>query len=440
MGGLSGRLTMIDQGWERRLDFIEGRVVFVSSMAPTERLATWLARERLAPPARLRHLLGISLLRRALFTDLLMGETGITADDVRSSLNRLAELVTARVLRAAGARFTFNPGYPVRDFLGLNLDLEPHHLVLEAARRSDEEGADLSLAEDGALPFSGDAFERFFWDLIRDGIPDGEPVDGERLTGLHRIVRDIMATLGQWLASSPGLVPVPISQATAITKRIIDQDCPPLSGFPHSVWNQMVLACSVRSTKVVHPVTLSELEREACGLDLWVEMTGSDRWRRPHAGRLDDLTRTVVITWARAAEAAAAHLGVDPDELALAVHLLAVPTDLVLWVLSNLPVPHNQMRITLLRELPRRLSIGLAQLADLPDGFRTLVSNRSVTPLGVCVDLARRALPSASVWPATAPVDAAEHLEVAAPAEIQAAAAAARACVGDALEAPVSGE
>ena len=65
-------------------------------------------------------------------------------------------------------------------------------------------------------------------------------------------------------------------------------DC---TGLPHAAWNQMVLAHAVRSDALVRPIGLTGLSKVAAELDLWLEMTGSERWRRPHADRLD--TRTV---------------------------------------------------------------------------------------------------------------------------------------------------
>jgi hypothetical protein len=163
----------------------------------------------------------------------------------------------------------------------------------------------------------------------------------------------------------------------------------------------MVLACSVRSAPLSRPSTLEDLAETAGQLDVWEEMIGTERWRRPPAGRLDQLSRSVVTSWTAGAEAAASVLGVEPGEASLGAHLLAVPTDLVLWVLATVDVPHQGLRLTLLRELPRRLFVGLALLADLPATFRRLATGVERSPLAVSLDIARRALPSAGVWTAT---------------------------------------
>jgi hypothetical protein len=111
------------------------------------------------------------------------------------------------------------------------------------------------------------------------------------------------------------------------------------------------------------------------------------------------------------------------------VHLAVVPTDLVLWVLTTLPVPHRRLRAILLRDLPRRLGLGLAQMADFPDSVRQLFDGEALTRLGTCLHLGREALPSAHVWLATVPEDESLLLKLAAPANLTQAAAAARKAV-----------
>jgi hypothetical protein len=168
----------------------------------------------------------------------------------------------------------------------------------------------------------------------------------------------------------------------------------------------MVLACSVRSPELSYPDSIGALEPP--DPEVWEAMVASDRWRRPASGQLDRLVPTAVTTWLRAAEAAAAALGEDPEMAALAIHLLAVPTDLVLWVLTTVPVGHQHLRQVLLRELPPRLGSALARRADLPTVFRELMEPEAHSRLGLCLDIGRQTLTSAQLWPATAPTDEAE--------------------------------
>lgn len=427
MGRLSGRLKLFDRQLERRLDLLDGRIVYASSLVAEERLATWLASEGVAPPAEIRQMLGVSVLQRRLFTDLLIEAGYADGDALRAAIARLAEVIVSRVLAAPSLQFSFDASYPVRDLLALSLDIDPHALLMEAARQRDECGLEGEAALTETLPFSGDEFERFFWGLIRDGITAADGLDGDELSHLHRLVRDIMGTLAQWLASSPGLVPLPTHQASAAADLLCGEGLVRLSGMAHASWNQMVLACSIRHPELVPPVTLAALEAAATAIDLWVEMTGSERWRRPHAERLDELTRSVVLSWSRAARTAAPHLGVDPDTAALAVHLITVPTDLVLWVLSTLSLPHQRLRHALLRDLSRRVGAALTQRACFPGMFQSLFDPDDATPLGVCLDIGREQLPSAPVWLTTIPNDESRVLAVASPGRLTAAASAVRA-------------
>jgi len=426
MGGVSGRLILKDARGERRLDFIDGRVCYASSTIPEERLATWLTKRSLIPVGELRRILATSMLRRALFTDLLIAEGRVSPEDLQASLTDLAEAITSRILIAPEVSFAFVPNHPVLDILGLSLNVEPSQLLMEAARRSDEDNLGKAERRSYELAFSGEAFEDLFWQVIRDGVSAEDAIDGDELSRLHDLVRDIVSTIAQWLSSSPGLVPLPAGQIDGLVAAGEDEAPFYLLGRPHAVWNQMVLACTVRSRSHPGPLTLAELETIATDLDLWDEMIGSGFLRRPEAAKLDQLVRHVVGAWSQTAAAAAPHLEVAPETASLAVHLVTVPTDLVLWVLTTLPVPHQRLRKTLLEHLSRRVGSRLAHLADFPSMIRRVLDPRSATPLGACLQIGRECLPTAATWPATVPGDSEAMLEVASASVLALAADAAR--------------
>ena len=162
---------------------------------------------------------------------------------------------------------------------------------------------------------------------------------------------------------------------------------------------------SIRGPGLQPPESLAELTASAAALNLWNEMLGDSKWQRPDAPRIDDLVEGASSTWSNAATAAARHMGVPVDTARLAVNLVTVPTDLVLWVLSSLPVSHRRLKYTLVRELPRRLGKSLSHMADFPPAFRQLFDGAAVTRLGACLHLSRGVLPTAHVWPTTMPGD-----------------------------------
>jgi hypothetical protein len=426
MGGVSGRLILNDPRGERRLDFIDGRVCYASSTIPEERLATWLTKRSLIPLSELRRILATSMVRRALFTDLLIGEGRVSPEDLQASLTDLAEAITSRILISPEVSFEFIPNHPVLDILGLSLNVEPSQLLMEAARRSDEGSQGEAERRSYELAFTGEAFEDLFWQMIRDGVSEEDAIDGSQLSRLHDLVRDIVTTLAQWLSSSPGLVPLPAGQIEGLLANAKDELPFYLPGRPHAAWNQMVLACTVRNHGHPGPLTLAELETIATDLNLWEEMIGSGFLKRPEAAKLDELIQHVVAAWSQTAAAAAPHLDVAPETASLAVHLVTVPTDLVLWALTSLPVPHQRLRKTLLEHLSRRVGSRLAHLADFPSEIRRVLDPRSPTPLGVCLHLGRECLSTAATWPTTIPGGAETMLEIASPAALALAADAAR--------------
>ena len=434
MGSVSGRLTLKDTRGHRRLDFRNGRVCYASSTIPEERLATWFAKRSLVPAHQIQKILATSMLQRTLFTDMLMEEGKVPKEDLRQSLTDLAESITSRILISDEVRFEFEPDFPIVDVLGLSLQLEPSHLLMEAARRTDESVFGSSTETAGELEFSGEGFEDLFWELARDGITGGDAVDGWEMSHLHDLVRDIVGTLAQWLASSPGLVPLPSRQIDGLRECRAGDERICLYGLSHATWNQMVFACSVHNMEQPAPLTLGELETSATRMDVWGDMIGSEFLQRPEAGKLDELVRHVVVTWSQTAAAAAPHLGVDPEAASLAVHLVAVPTDLVLWVLTTLPVPHQRLRKALLNHLARRVGARLAHLADFPTSISSVLDPREVTPLGVALHIGRGCVPQAATWPLTIPTDGNDFPDIASPTTLALAADAARAVAEEALD------
>jgi hypothetical protein len=428
LGGQTGRLTLSDEVGERRLDFLHGRIVYVSSTVPEERLATWLARDGLLPAASVRRLLSTAMLRHELFTDVLLAERAITETALGASLTVLAELMMGRILDSNELRFELDPGHPIRDPSGLYLSLTPSRLLLDSARRMDESKQVRTTSRLTALPLDEDAVESFFWQLVQQGIPADDPVDGDQINALHDIIRNVMASLAQWLASSTGLVPQPADHGEIMAASLDTTGQVRLFGLPQATWNLMVLACSIRSTDLQPPEGLLEVDEFAASLELWPDLTDAKKWQRGRAGTLDRLTRRVAIVWSRGAAAAAEALGVDPGAAQLAAHLITVPTDLVLWVLAALPVPHHGIRRTLLRVLPRRIGAGLGHLADFPPSLRLVLEGEIPTELGVCLHVSRSLIPSAAVWPTTMPSDE-SVFEFATPQQLQRAATAARQAV-----------
>ncbi len=428
LGGQTGRLTLNDASGERRLDFLHGRIVYVSSTVAEERLATWLTRDGLLPPDRVRRILATAMLRHKLFTDVLLAERAITKTELGASLTVLAELMMVRILGAEALTFELDPSHPIRDFSGLYLSLTPSRLLLDAARRKDETTAPAELAASRHLPLDDEAVEDFFWHLVRLGISSDDPVDGDQLNALHDIVRNVMASLSQWLASSTGLVPQPADHGTVINAALDTDGQVRLFGLPQTVWNVMVLACSIRTPSLDPPLDLEAVTEFATALDVWPDLTGPTKWQRGPSPTLDRLTRRVAIVWSRGAAAAAEVLGVDPGAARLAAHLITVPTDLVLWVLAALPVPHQGIRRALLTKLPRRIGTGLGDLADFPVELQRVFDNATSTELGVCLHVSRSHVPSAAAWPLTVPGDD-SVLEFADPTRLQRAAAAARSAV-----------
>jgi len=398
MGNMTGRLSLSGDGYERRLDFMEGRIVFVSSMVPSERLASFMAAQKVLPLDVLRSCLARSLFQHRPLTKILLNETDLGQGDLRRIMESLAMVITTRLLLSPPRELTFDPDFPVRDLLGQDLALDPNHLLLDAARRTDESPEEESLVIDSQLPISGEAFDNFFWKLVGPSFTRQNPVSGEELLRLRHLIHDVVGTLSQWATTSFGLVPVPAAHVSSILASLERRETIEGEGFPQAVWDRTVIASGIRVPGVDHELIPTELHCDTSFHDLCDQLGRATLWHRPDVPRLDQLTSSTAVQWARRAAAAAPHLGVEPAEVRLAAHLLVVPTDLVLWVMTTVPIPHAPLRHTLLQELPRRLGAILAMRAALPLSLQRLFQPRVSTPVGACLHLAHGTLPNAALW------------------------------------------
>ncbi len=401
LAGARGWLTLAGSGVEARFMLREGRIAFASSSASGERLGAWLARRGLLEPARLYPVLLRSLLGGRRLTALLV-EAGLVAPDrLRSELAELTVRLLRRLLVVEGLEFRFEPADPEADgpSVDLDLDLDPSSAVLEAARRTDENGPATSPTEP-AFPVLDEEAERVFWELVERAYPDTVDLSGPGLAHAHRLVRDAVGTLGQWLRTSPGLVPMPPVELGAAPPAGPED----LVGRPHLVWNLLVLAWALPDAPRA-AATLPDLARFAAADEVWLELRTSERWLRPVRPRLDAAVEALARDLATAAAAAAGPLGADPCGAALAAHLYVVPAALVLYVLATIPIPAEALRRQLLLTLAPRLGRGLARRAALPEDLHLLLGADDAGPLAAAVAVARSLAPNATLLPepATSP-------------------------------------
>jgi len=396
-GGLSGRLTF-DGRWSRHLDFLDGRVVYVASDCPEERLASWLVRSGRLPASTVRKILGHSLLEKRLFTELLLKKKKTSRAKLKAAVSELAEIITRGILGEDELEFRFDPEYATRDLLNLNLNMDPNSLLLEAARKLDEHEPASGGQVSSNLPFEGMEFEEFFLDLVERGVGDEAPLDGPSYLQSRNIIRGVMQTLGRWLRRGPGLVPMP-SGGKRNTQEKENGKIEVLRTSPQLSWNLLVLA-SLVSSRELEPISglenLSEVIQE---MGILPALYKAEGWTRPEAVRLDHLSSDTALNWGRAAAAAAETLRISPDLAFLAVHIVIVPTDLVLWVLSTIGIPHHGLRQALLEELPIRVGRVLSSRACFPTDLQLLFQRENSTPLGICLGLSSRILGQHTIWP-----------------------------------------
>ena len=411
VGRLSGRLTLAGE-WERYLDFLDGRIVYVASNRPEERLANWLVRGELLPAVEMRNILGRSILERVLLTEVLVDRRGISQVELQRAVNELAGAIAQGILVERDLRFSFDPEYATRDLLNLDLDLDANSLLLEAARRLDEADAGLVGPPVRKIPFEGEAYEFFFRELVAVGVSEEESMDGDSVVEAHATLQKIMQVLARRLATGPGLVPMPATQAEALKTETPEPGL--LSGNPQLVWNLLVLASTISTGEISAVEGMDQLLEVAGDMEILPLLGASEHWRRPENPRLDSLGSEISRRWAAAAACAAGALDLDPQLAMLGAHILSVPTDLVLWVLGSINIPHRGLRQALLAQLPEVVGQALSGRAGFPESLRVLFNPPVLTPLGAALEISRSVLPGADLWPALVGGDSSllfEHLD-----------------------------
>ncbi len=425
MTGISGRLRLRQKVWDRHLDLREGRVVFVSSTHPAERPAAWLARREVIPETELRAALARSLLGRGRLTDLISDLAEERQQQIRNALEDLAFHVVSRILLGGSVDFKFDPDYPVPGPPALDLDLDPQTLVLEAARRTDEGPRVMEPPPTSVLPLTGEGFEEIFWEVLEHALQVPVEVDGRTLASVHRVVRDVIGTLSRWLERSPGLVPVPTPQGDPIHRALSEDHSTSLSGLPHVVWDLLTLAAALPTRSEGTSLCLSELEHFATEHDLWLDLSTAPRLGRSLQPRIDPVIEGLARDLAHVGMSAAGPLGADPSEVELAAHLLVVPTDLFLYVLSTVPVPLEAVRRTILQRLPFRLGHVLAARAGFPPELAPLFRAGPPTAVSAALHLARGVVSGGALIPPLVDDDEA-LVEAIGPKDMQAAVEAVR--------------
>lgn len=396
VGGLSGRLSFKGR-WERHLDFLDGRIVYVASESPRERLAGYLVRRGLIPAEEARTILSRSILQRKLLTEELVEQREISRVELQEAVTDLAGIIMRGILSESELHFSFDPEYATRDLLNLDLNLDANSLLLEAARRLDEDDSEELLLPGRKIPFEGEHFESFFLRLVSRGISEEEGMGGQAYVEAHSTIQQIMQILARWLATGPGLVPMTAGQIESLR----NTDLRPgfLDGKPQLVWNLLVLASTIPDAGLPAVKSLDELLELAGKMNVVGDLAAAQSWRRPENPPLDQLGSEVSQKWAEAAAAAAAPLDLPSPLAALGAHILSVPTDLVLWVLGSVGIRQRGLRQALLEQLPEILGQALSSRASFPKTLQSLFFPPVISPLGAALEISRSVLPSASLWP-----------------------------------------
>ncbi len=134
----SGRVTLSHGAIRRSIDLKEGKIVFVSSTRPEERLAAHLVRHRILNSAEAYTSLAENLLSGRNLTRIILDRGLATRKRLAWAVEGLAVEILLASFRDKGATFEFDPSISTEDILQIQLSLRGQVLALHGAKTADE--------------------------------------------------------------------------------------------------------------------------------------------------------------------------------------------------------------------------------------------------------------------------------------------------------------
>ena len=333
----TGRLLLTTSDVTRAFDVHCGRIAFASSSRASERLGSWLLHRSVAPRVVLLRALAVSQTQGELFTSVLERDAGIPHAGLVESARALATALVSRLLREDRVRFSFDPTWPVADHKHIDLEMDCHTLVMQAAYRADT-NPPAAAAEVPYTTLDPVTLEGLFWHII--GELEGELVDAAALADAHRTFLAVGELLNRWVVQGPPLLPIGPDDAARIVRRLDAGRAVRLEDSPVMAWNMLALVNGLDAPDGPSAASADQAWALA-GAEApeWMRLIlGNPRWRRESRSECDDPIRRATAARIAAARTLAATAGLAEDVAITAAALPMVVLDLVATALSCSPM------------------------------------------------------------------------------------------------------
>jgi Domain of unknown function (DUF4388) len=334
----TGRLLLTTSDVTRAFDVYCGRIAFASSSRASERLGSWLLHRKVASREVLLRALVVSQTQGELFTSVLERDAGVAHARLVEAARALATALVSRLLREDRVRFRFEPCSPVADPKHIDLEMDCHNLVMQAAYRADTNPPAEPNEEVPYTTLDPATIEGLFWHIV--GELEGELVDAAALADAHRTFLAVGELLNRWVVQGPPLLPIGPDDAARIGRRLDAGQPVRLEDSPVLAWNLLALVNGLDAPDGPSAASADEAWALAgAQAPEWVSLIlGNARWRRESRSDSDDPIRRATSARIAAARTLAATAGLAEDVAITVAALPMVVLELVATALACSPM------------------------------------------------------------------------------------------------------
>ncbi len=386
----TGRLVIERESTRRTIDLSRGRIVFVSSNVPRERLGTFLVERKVVTAEALYEAFARHYLSRQPLTRVLADAGALNDDDLRRAMTELAEKIIFKSFSWTDARFHFDPDFRPEPLVPIQLSLEAQILAFRGAKELDDTSrrAGRGSKASRAVPASplrrvesGD--DAMFWAALeRASSEDRELSAGEireRQAGFHAFVAHCRLRSQR----PPEVFPVFGEVAAMLHPRLLDGTATDdfvlqLTALdPYLTANLLLHANSLttdRAWGVSTPREALATAGSASIATLLTGMTAPDVPMRSADDALEAMGWRAALSQAVAAAHLAEFFDVDREEAYFLALLGGLAWGELLPMLLEVPLPSRAFRLATLEQLQPEVGRKLADRFALPNTLTAVMS------------------------------------------------------------------
>ena len=409
----SGRLSVARGTDRRRLDWINGELIYVSGSLPRHRLGIHLLRSGSLPAEVLYELLARNLTGGPNLTLQILEGRHDTLEGLSLRIDDLARRLLFEMFEWRDARFEYDPDFPVQPVLRISLSMRGQALAFQGVKNLDDTARHSvrRRREDDSdpreFPFQKPEIEERFWDVFERAGTGVAPEEGRRLFGsflefservrraageaaaMRPVFEDTAAMLAEVLEKAP------FDPAAVVSVAALD---------PFLTLDLLTLANALvvdrENALATVPEAVARLGARPLSA-LLERLTAGDFRRVPENDRVLRAVRRASLAAAVSAGRYAERFGVTRERGYTLGLLHAICYGDLLEVLTSMEFPAGPFRAASIEAYRPILGARRAETWGLPFDFQAVLSDDGSDPseAAALIRTARAAVPGCAVGP-----------------------------------------